>query len=111
MVSKTKKFVGFFLAGYRGKFTKEYDVYDEEGKEGGMLGKCIFCNIAMKDENWRRELWYEDEHVVVFEDHKPRAKLHGLCIPKRHIRDIDHLKESDLDLLRHMHEVSLKVLE
>ena len=49
--------------------------------------------------------------MIVFSDRKPRAKIHGLCIPKRHIRDINALRKEDIELLDHMSEVGLKVLE
>ena len=49
MVSRTKKIVGFFVEGYKDRFTKDYNVYDDEGSEGGLRGTCIFCDIVMKD--------------------------------------------------------------
>ena len=33
------------------------------------------------------------------------AALHLLAIPKRHIRDINHLKRSDIELVRHLEQV------
>jgi diadenosine tetraphosphate (Ap4A) HIT family hydrolase len=56
-------------------------------------------------------LWYEDDKVAVFEDIKPGAALHGLIVPKRHIRDIDHLRYEDIELLEYMKIIANKILD
>ena len=79
---------------YRDIFTKEYDHYDTvaSGSKAGLSGKkCMFCELIV--DHSKIEPWYEDDDILIFSDKKPRAKLHGLCIPKRHIRDINALKE------------------
>ena len=48
---------------------------------------------------------------MVFEDIKPGAALHYLAIPKRHIRDITHLKPQDIDLVMHLRSVGEQTLE
>ena len=53
---------------------------------------------------------YEDDLCVVFEDRKPIATLHMLAIPKRHIRDINHLKRQDIELVLHMDTVGRRIL-
>lgn len=82
----------FCIEVYRDIFTKNFDAYDEPNTNYSLVGTCIFCNIAANQVK-SQPLWYEDDDVVVFEDIKPGAALHALAIPKRHIRDINHLKQ------------------
>ena len=44
---------------------------------------CIFCKIAHRD--IATPLIYEDEEVVAFNDINPKAPIHFLIIPKKHI--------------------------
>ena len=73
------------------------DAYDPDGCIASCAGFCTFCDIVMKTQD--KALWYEDEHVMVFEDIFPRARVHALCISKRHIRDIEMLQKGDEKLL------------
>ena len=49
--------------------------------------------------------------MAVFEDIKPGAALHALVVPKRHIRDIDHLRGQDVELIAHMEKVGRMICE
>ena len=44
---------------------------------------CIFCKIAHRD--IATPLIYEDDEVVAFNDINPKAPIHFLIIPKKHI--------------------------
>lgn len=44
---------------------------------------CIFCKIASGEAKSR--IVHQDEHVVAFKDLNPRAPLHVLVIPRRHV--------------------------
>ena len=106
-----KKIGGFIIETYRDLFTSDYDVYDSQGTNYSMKDKCVFCSIASDSMPGQRALWYQDEYCAVFEDIKPYSTLHALVIPKRHIRDINHLKKSDSDLLKHMELVAITILD
>lgn len=43
---------------------------------------CVFCKIATGEEP--AKVFYEDEEVVVFHDHRPSAEVHLLICPKAH---------------------------
>ena len=92
----------FFVPIYRSIFKRDFDQYDTiaSSTTASLAGKCNFCDIVVNHSNI--DIWYEDEHLLVFPDRKPRAKIHGLCIPKRHIRDINALRKEDIELLDHM---------
>ncbi|MFH1656907.1 MAG: histidine triad nucleotide-binding protein [bacterium] len=58
---------------------------------------CIFCKIANKE--IPSKIIYENEEIVAFEDIRPKAPLHLLIVPKKHIASIDHLKSADKELI------------
>jgi histidine triad (HIT) family protein len=64
------------------------------------MDKCIFCEIAAK--RIESQIVYEDEKVVAFKDIHPRAPVHILVIPKKHIPGVTSLEEADNELVGHM---------
>ena len=58
---------------------------------------CIFCKIVAGE--LPADKLYEDEHVVAFRDLHPKAPVHGLVIPKRHVATLDEFVEADAALL------------
>jgi histidine triad (HIT) family protein len=45
---------------------------------------------------------YEDEHALAFEDVNPKAPVHVLVIPKRHITSLGDIQESEAGLMGHL---------
>lgn len=68
---------------------------------------CIFCSISVGTIPSTR--LYEDDRVFVIEDLYPKAPIHLLVIPKKHITSIADLEEEDETLVGHMHRVAAKV--
>lgn len=58
---------------------------------------CLFCSIIA------REIpsvpVYEDEDYIVLHDIHPKARVHMLLIPKRHISAISDMADSDRDAI------------
>jgi len=61
------------------------------------MAECIFCKIINKETP--SEIVYEDEKTIAFKDINPKAPVHILIIPKKHIASIIDLKEEDKDLI------------
>ena len=61
---------------------------------------CFFCQIANGETS--TEILFENETLVVFKDINPAAPVHLLFVPKRHIRSINDLSESDRPILSEM---------
>ena len=61
---------------------------------------CIFCKIAAGKIPSQKV--YEDEIVVAFKDLSPKAPVHVLIIPKKHIQSVAHFQAEDKDLAAHI---------
>jgi len=55
---------------------------------------CIFCKIVARE--IPSQLVYEDTDVVAFNDQNPRAPLHALVVPRRHIARLADLDDAAL---------------
>ena len=64
------------------------------------MNDCIFCKIV--DKELPADILYEDNNVIVFKDIKPKAPLHILIVPKKHIPSINHLELEDKELMGEM---------
>ena len=53
---------------------------------------------------------YEDDLVLVFRDIAPASTHHSLVIPKRLIRDCNHIVSEDVQLVRHMEACAKKAV-
>jgi histidine triad (HIT) family protein len=60
------------------------------------MDDCIFCKIIAGDIPSRKI--YEDEEMLAFHDITPKAPVHFLLIPKKHIRNIMELEPEDIPL-------------
>ncbi|MCS7164983.1 MAG: histidine triad nucleotide-binding protein [Candidatus Calescibacterium sp.] len=74
-----------------------------------MKKDCIFCKIINKEIN--SEIIFEDEKIIVFKDIYPRAPIHWLIVPKKHIETHMQLTDEDKEIMGHLHLVTKKVAE
>lgn len=58
-----------------------------------MASDCIFCKIVNKE--IPSAFVYENETLVVFKDISPKAPVHLLIVPRKHIRSINDLTAAD----------------
>ncbi len=61
---------------------------------------CLFCKIAKRE--LPGKMVYEDEQSVAFEDINPKAPIHILIIPRRHLPTLLEANRSDEGLLGHL---------
>lgn len=73
------------------------------------MENCIFCAIAKKESP--AELEYEDDEIVAFRDINPKAAVHILIVPKKHIPSVVQLKNEDAALMGKMFLAAKKLAE
>ena len=61
---------------------------------------CVFCKIANRE--LLAKIVYEDDESVAFEDINPKAPLHILIIPRRHLSTLLEASQADDRLLGHL---------
>ena len=57
------------------------------------MSDCLFCGIA--DGKIKANLVYQDETVLAFKDISPKAPVHILIIPRKHIVSVLDIDASD----------------
>ena len=65
---------------------------------------CIFCKIINGE--LEGTLVYSDEEVVAFNDINPKAPIHILIVPRKHIVSVAEMERGDEFLVGHMIEVA-----
>jgi len=68
---------------------------------------CIFCKIINKEAP--SEIVYQDEKILAFKDTEPKAPVHLLIVPKKHIPSIDYLRKDDMKLIGELCLVARKL--
>ncbi|HVR61436.1 MAG TPA: histidine triad nucleotide-binding protein [Polyangia bacterium] len=71
------------------------------------MSDCLFCKI--RDEKIPAAITYRDEHVLAFKDIGPKAPLHQLVIPLRHIPSLADATLADAELFGRMMVVAARI--
>lgn len=61
------------------------------------MDNCIFCNIVKGEIPSSKVL--ETDSLIAFNDINPKAKVHILIVPKKHIESVKHLEKNDKSLV------------
>ena len=73
------------------------------------MDDCIFCKIA-NGEIFSAKV-FEDDKLVAFNDINPKAKVHILIVPKKHIESVKHLEQIDKELVSEMIFAAKKIAQ
>lgn len=68
---------------------------------------CIFCKIA-KGEIPSTKV-FENDKIIAFLDINPKAKVHILIVPKKHIESVKHLEKIDKGLVGELFLAAQKI--
>ncbi len=71
------------------------------------MSDCLFCKI--RDGEIPSTRVYEDDDVVAFNDISPKAQLHALVVPRKHISTINDIEEADTALIGKMFLAAKKI--
>ncbi|KAJ3547972.1 hypothetical protein NMY22_g1443 [Coprinellus aureogranulatus] len=69
---------------------------------------CVFCNIANTP---GKNILYEDDTFLAFEDVRPAAKHHFLVVPKAHVESVRTLDQGHVPFLKDMEKVGIAVMD
>ena len=61
---------------------------------------CIFCRIISGE--IQSDILYQDEQAVAFRDVNPKAPVHLLVVPRKHIESVAELTEDEAPILGHL---------
>ncbi len=61
------------------------------------MENCVFCKILRKE--IPSEIIYENKKVIAFKDLSPKAPVHLLVVPKKHIASVNDIKEEDKEIV------------
>lgn len=64
------------------------------------MSDCVFCQISKKE--MPADIVFENDEVVAFKDINPKARVHMLFVPKKHIDSVAVLEESDKELIANL---------
>ena len=68
---------------------------------------CLFCKIIAGE--IPSKMVHQDDVTVVFPDINPKARVHLLILPKKHIPTIADLEDGDEKIMGHLMRVAQKV--
>jgi histidine triad (HIT) family protein len=61
------------------------------------VSDCLFCRIIARQSP--ADIAYEDDTVVAFKDIYPKAPVHLLIVPRRHVPSLLEATEDDVEVL------------
>ncbi len=61
------------------------------------MDDCVFCNIVNK--SLESDILFENKDLIVIRDILPKAPVHLLVIPKKHVLSINHIDPQDEKLI------------
>lgn len=64
------------------------------------MDDCLFCKIIAGSIPAQKV--FEDEHILAFKDINPKAPVHILVIPKKHITNLTTVEEADWPIITHL---------
>lgn len=73
------------------------------------MPECIFCQIVKRQ--LPSQIVAEDAEFVVFRDINPKASVHMLVVPKKHIGSVNELTTTEVDLAGRWVLMAKKVAE
>ena len=73
------------------------------------MSECLFCQVINK--KIQSNIVYEDDDVLAFKDIDPKAPVHILVVPKKHIPTLLGVQEEDKDLMFKIQKVITNIAQ
>jgi histidine triad (HIT) family protein len=72
-----------------------------------MEDTCLFCRIV--NGSIPARLAHQDDQTLAFHDIDPRAPVHVLIIPRKHVTAVDQLREGDAEVMGQLFMVARRL--
>lgn len=73
------------------------------------MSDCLFCGIV--EGKIKGEVVYRDDSVVAFKDINPKAPVHILVVPVKHIATLLEVRDEDQELIGELFSVANRLAE
>jgi len=73
------------------------------------MADCLFCEIV--EGKIKGDIVYRDDRIVAFRDARPRAPVHILIVPVKHVAMLSDLQKEDHELIGAIHGVANRLAE
>jgi len=71
------------------------------------MSDCLFCGIV--DGKVKANVVYQDDFIVAFKDIAPKAPVHILIIPRKHLVSVSNIAEQDHGLIGQIFQVAARL--
>ncbi|KKP38833.1 MAG: histidine triad (HIT) protein, Hit-like protein involved in cell-cycle regulation [Candidatus Peregrinibacteria bacterium GW2011_GWF2_33_10] len=71
------------------------------------MTNCVFCKIIAKE--IPAQIVHEDEFCIGFNDIHPKAPVHLLLVPKKHIPTLSDIDDHEEQLVGHMIKIAKEI--
>jgi histidine triad (HIT) family protein len=71
------------------------------------MSDCLFCGIV--EGKIKANVVYQDDIAVAFKDIAPKAPVHMLIIPRKHIISVSDIAEQDRDLIGQIFQLAARL--
>jgi histidine triad (HIT) family protein len=68
------------------------------------MSACLFCGIIKGE--IKGDIVYQNDSIVAFRDVNPKAPVHLLIVPRKHVATLPDLREEDKNLVGEIFEVA-----
>ena len=68
---------------------------------------CVFCQIASGEIS--SEILHQDDEIIAFRDINPRAPVHILIVPRKHVVSLTDLADEEMPILGKMASAAKKL--
>lgn len=64
------------------------------------MEECLFCKIINKE--IKSDIVFESDNILIFKDISPKAPVHLLAVPKKHVTSILEINKLDPGLIKEL---------
>ncbi len=71
------------------------------------MNECLFCAIV--EGSVKAQIVYQDDQVLAFKDIAPKAPVHILIIPRKHLAGVSNVTDQDRAVMGRIFEIAAQL--